>query len=202
MSFITFDQTEATKESTGTAGKKVLDSGVYNVVINTVSKTVARTGTIGVDINFTVEGAQYPNTVYGMWIMKPDGTKLFSYNILQSLMGLVGAKALTEYDKTVDVKDGTKIVTAFKELDNKPVKIAVQKILDWYNDDLSEKNEIKAFLDATTDQTFTEKLANKTAKQIEYYQKLQDKETDKYKKAMLDAEDEPTTAEEATGSLL
>jgi hypothetical protein len=54
-------------------------------------------------------------------------------------------------------------------------------------------------MDIKTGQTFTEKVAGKDATQIDYYSKLQDKDTDEYKKAMADADDEP---EEATGSLL
>jgi hypothetical protein len=105
-------------------------------------------------------------------------------------MGLLGIKELTPYQKTIEIKDGTKIVTALKELDGKKVKIAIQKVLDFFSDDITEKNEIKAFFDADTGKTYSELKSNSEAKQIKYYENLKDKETDAYKKAMVDMEDE------------
>jgi len=188
MSFkIEFNQ-EAAKVEGGSAGQRVLDTGVYDVTILTASKQVAGTGTIGIDWSLQVEGSKYPNMVYGLWIQKADGTNLFGMNVVQGLMGIVGAKTLTEYDKEIEVKDGKKVVKAFKELDGAKVKVAVQKVYDYYNGKVTEKNEIKAFF-STDGKTYAETVANKEAKQIVYYStKLQDDYTDAYKKAQADGD--------------
>ena len=190
MAKFVFNESKAVSNDAPKGGKKVLDSGVYTVTLNTVSQVVAKTGTEGLDFSFTVDGSEYPNMVYGVWTHKADGTELFSANMIQALMGLLGVKELTPYQKTIEIKDGTKTVTALKELDGKRVKIAIQKVLDFYNGDTTEKNEIKAFFDADTGKTYSELKSNSEAKQIKYYEKLKDKETDAYKKAMIDMEDE------------
>lgn len=201
MAFV-FDEAAALQAGgTGSAGKKVLDTSVYDVTINTASKTVAGTGTEGIDWNFTVDGAQYPNTIYGMWIQKANGDKIFNMDIVQGLMGILGIKQLTEYQKEIEVKDGTKTVTAYKELDGVKAKMAVQKVLDVYNGEVREKNEIKAFFN-TNGQTYAEQVQSSEPKQIKYYQeKLQDKETPEYKKFMADRDDEPAEAESNTSLL-
>lgn len=189
----TFDEQAALQAGGSDSGKKVLDTGVYDITIDTASKTVASTGTIGVDWSFTVDGAKYPNKVYGMWIQKANGDKIFNMDVLQGLMGILGIKQLTEYQKEIEVKDGTKTVTAFKELDGAKVKVAVQKVLDVYNGEVTEKNEIKAFFN-TNGQTYSEQVKNAEPKQIKYYQeKMKDKETPEYKKFMAEADDEPET---------
>ena len=183
-----FNEELAMKGNGGNSLGKILPTGVYDIELLTVSKQVAKTGTIGFDFSFQVEGAKYPNTVYGMWVKKADGTDLFGMNIVQGLMGIVGAKTLTEYDKEIEVKDGKKVVKAFKELDNAKVKVAVQKVYDYYNGKVTEKNEIKAFF-STNGKTYAETVANKEAKQIVYYStKLQDGYTEAYKKALADGE--------------
>ena len=198
MSF-EFDEAKAMEEGSATGGKKVLDSGVYDITINTASKTVASTGTTGIDWNFTVDNAKYPNMVYGMWTNRADGTAIFNLDIVNSLMGIAKLKKLTEYQKEIDVKDGKKTVTAYKELNGVKCKVALQKILDVYNDEVTEKNEIKAFFN-TDGQTFAESKRSAEPKQLLYYQdKMKDKETTKYKAFALEVEDEP---EEETGSLL
>ena len=205
MAKFKFDEEAALAANVGTAGKKVLDSGVYDVTLNTVSEVTASTGTEGIDWNFTVAGTQYPNMVYGMWTHKADGTELFSANIVQGLMGTLGIKGLTPYEKTIEIKDGTKKVTAYKELDGKKVKIAVQKVLDVYNGEVKEKNEIKAFFDADSGKTYSEAKSNSDAKQLTWYtENLKDKETPAYKKFAVDKEDEDESegSNEETGSLL
>jgi predicted hydrocarbon binding protein len=123
-----------------------------------------------------------------MWIQKADGTNLFGMNIVQGLMGIAGAKTLTEYDKEIETKDGKKVVKAFKELDNVKAKVAVQKVYDYYNGEVKEKNEIKVFF-STDGKTYAETVSGKEAKQIEYYStKLKDSYTKEYKKAQADGD--------------
>jgi hypothetical protein len=206
--FIKFDEEKAV-ETQGGAGSKVLDTGVYTVEIVTASKTVASTGTVGIDWSIQVEGHKYPNMVYNMWIQKANGDALFNLPIVQNLMGIAGVKGLTEYKKEIEIKDGTKTVDAFKELENVKCKVAIQKVFDFYNGEVRESNEIKQFF-SLDGKTFAESKSNSDAKQIVYFEtKLKDNYTDKYKKAKADGDlDEQGTAEdtgaeeEESGSLL
>jgi len=205
MAKFEFDETKAVETGAGEAGKKVLDSGVYDVTLNTVSEAVASTGTEGFDWNFTVDGAKYPNMVYGLWTHRKDESELFGANIVQSLMGVLSVKKLTPYEKTIEIKDGTKKVIAQKEFDGKRVKVAVQKILDVYKGEVKEKNEIKAFFDIETGKTYSETKSGSEAKQIKWYtENLKDKETTEYKKFMLDDNDEEETDDDngSEGGLL
>ena len=182
---------EAAKTEGGSGGSKVLDTGVYDVVIKTASKSIASTGTVGIDWSLQVGNSKYPNMVYGTWMFKKDGTPIaMNYNPLQGLMGLNGINGLAEFQKEIEIKGGTKMVTAFKELEGLVAKVAIVKVLDVYNGEVTEKNEIRGWMDPKTDQTFTEKTAGKDAKQIKYYSKMQDSETDKYKKRMAEVDDE------------
>ena len=185
-----FNEETAMEESIGSAGKKVLDSGVYDITILTASKTTASTGTTGIDWSIKVDGAQYPNIIYGMWTHRADGTTIFNANIVNALMGIVGAKKLTEIQKEIEVKDGKKTVTAYKELEGVKCKVAIQKVLDVYNGEVTEKNEIKAFFNENG-QTFAEAKRSSKPKQMLYYQdKMKDKETTEYKKFQAEASDE------------
>ena len=185
------------------SGSKVLDTGVYDVVINTVSKEVASTGTVGMTWNFSVEGSKYPNVVYGFWVQKANGDKIFNMDTLQGLMGIIGAKGLTEYNKTIEVKDGQKTVVAYKELDGVKCKIAIQKEFGYYNGEVTEKNAIKAFFNEDG-KTYAEAVRGSEAKQVIYYgEKLKDKEDKDYKAYIADGgADEEPEAEASTGSLL
>ena len=202
--FYDFDETAASVEG-GSGGSKVLETGVYEVTIVTASETVASTGTSGIDWNIMVPGSKYGNMVYGMWTVKSDGSPIaFNMSKVQALIGLVGAKGLTTFNKEVDAKEGKKTVSAYREFDGIKVQVAVKKILDVYNGTVREKNEIEAFF-APDGRTYAETIKNSTAKQIEWYKNsMKDKETPEYKKFMADGGDDTqtTTAPDDTGSLL
>ena len=204
MANFLFDEKAALAAGGSAAGKKCLDTGVYDITINTVSKTIASTGTIGIDWNFTVKNSKYPNIVYNMWLEKANGDKIFNMDTLQGLMGLIGAKSLTEYSKEIDVRDGKKTVTAYKELDGVACKVAVQKVMGFYNGEVTEKNEIKAFFNENC-QTYAEAVRASEPKQCTYFsEKLKDKEDKDYKAYMADAEDETSdeSSDESSKSLL
>jgi len=181
-----FDETEATATSGGNSGSKVLDSGVYPVEILTVSECVAKTGTKGLDWSLQIGDFKYPNMVYGMWLQKANGDAItMNTSIVQNLMGLTG-KSYTVYNKTVDTKDGNKVVKAVKEFDNFKGYVAVVKVLDVYNGEIREKNEIRAFLGADK-KTYAESVKKSEAKQFDYYSNnLKDVETSSYKKFIAD----------------
>jgi len=195
--FYEFNEAEAVAD--GAPGKKVLDTGIYDVTIVTASETVAGTGTTGIDWSLQVDGQKYPNMVYGMWTVNSSGKPIaFNMNKVQSLMGLVGAKKLTTFNKSIDVQGGTKTVTAYKEFDGKKIKVAIQKILDVYNGEVREKNEIVAFF-GVDGKTYAESAKGAEGKQLKYYAaNLKDKPTDEYKKFMADGGAEDTAAAEDT----
>ena len=204
MSLFTFDETKAMETTGGNSLGKVLDSGVYDIEILTASKTIASTGTTGIDWSFQVDGAKYPNHIYGMWVAKADGTPIFNMAVVQNLMGILGIKELTEYDKTIEVKDGTKVVKAFKELDNVKCKAAIQKVYGFYNGEVTEKNEFKMFFSMDC-KTYAEMKSNSDPKQCKYFEeKLADKYDKDYLKAQADGllDGKTEDAEETTTSLL
>ena len=197
----TFNEEEALASVGTSAGKKVLDTGVYDVTIITASKSVASTGTIGMDWSIQVEGQKYPNMVYGMWYEKANGDKIFNKDIIMGLVGIVGASGLTEFQKTIKLPNGDKTVTAFKELEGVKCKVAIQKELKIYQGEVQEKNSIKAFFD-TDGKTYAEKASNQDPKQVEFLKKnLKDKESSEYKAYIADGGEEEET-EAPSGSLL
>ena len=195
-----FNETVATA-TTGNTGSKVLSTGVYKMNIETVSFVTAKTGTKGVDISFKIEGGKYPNMIYGVWYEKANGDKINMGNaIIQNLVGLTGGK-VTVYDKTIDVKDGKKVVKAIKECDGFEGYIAVVKVHDVYNGEVREKNEARAFMNVEK-KTYAESKSNSEPKQYKYYsENLKDVETSAFKKFKLDTNDVEEENEEG-GSLL
>ena len=193
---------ESALEEQGSSLGRILDTGVYDVTIKTISEVVAGTGTKGVDISYQVEGAKYPNVIYGLWFQKANGDDInFQKAKLNSLVGLTPNKTVTVYDKTIEVKDGNKVVKAWKELDDFPCKMVIQKIFDYYNGEVREKNEVVAFL-GTDGKTYAESVKGSDAKQLKYYtEKLTNVVTEAYKKYQADGGDTTEEAEE-TGSLL
>jgi hypothetical protein len=200
MSNFTFEFNEDQAKAAGAApAGGALPTGVYDFKIETVEETVASTGTIGYNFNFLINGKN--TMVFGFWVQKANGDKIFNADVLMALMGLNGIKKLTTFEKTIETKNGNKTLTAVKEFEGVEGKVALQKIYDWYNGEESTKNEIKQFFDKDG-KTFAEKASGATAKQLEYFRdKLKDKETDAYKKAIANLDDEDET-EESSESIL
>ena len=183
MSFFEFNESAA-KQADAKGG---IETGVYDATINTVSSTVASTGTKGMDFSFDLEDGRKA-IVYGVWYEKPDGTKLFNYDIINSLLGIVKAKNLTPYDKTIETKDGKKIVQAFKELDSKKVKVALQIEKDVYNGEERDRLNIYGFF-AESGHSFSELSVGSEPKKIEYVKKnLKDKFSKEWKKFNAEVE--------------
>lgn len=177
MSFFTFDQGSAVSADS----KGSIETGVYNVTIDTVSSRVASTGTIGVDYSFILDDGRKA-IVYGSWIRKPNGDTLMDGDKLNALMGLVGATTLTEYDKTIEVKDGKKVVRAMKELDGKKIKVALFKEYDMYNGEEKTGLKIHSFF-STNGLSYSEIVSKaKEPKKLAYVEaNLKDGYTKRYK---------------------
>lgn len=183
-----FEESAALAANTGNSGSKVLDSGCYPMTIDTVSETIASTGTKGFDFSFLVDGSKWSNKVYGVWHTKSNGDDIkMNSSVIQNLMGLT-EKKITMYDKTIEVKDGTKVVKAVKEFDGFKGYVAIVKVLDFYNGEVREKNEIRAFMNEDK-KTYAETVKNSDAKQFAYYTaNLKDTKTEAYKKAEANGE--------------
>jgi len=138
MSFFTFD--EGAAKSADSKGS--IDTGVYKAKIDTASLTVASTGTKGIDFSFELEDGRKA-LVYGMYYEKADGSKLMDNDKINSLLGILGIKSLSTYQKTIDVKDGKKIVEAIKELDQKQIMVALNVEHDIYNGE--ERNKLRIY---------------------------------------------------------
>lgn len=140
MSFFSFDE----KSALATDSSAPITAGVYDATIDTVSTRTASTGTQGVDYSFTLSDGRKA-IVYGSWIRKSTGETLLDGDKLNSLMGILGVKTLTEYDKTIEVKDGKKVVRALKELDGKKIKVALFNELDVYNGEERKNMKVHSF---------------------------------------------------------
>lgn len=177
MSFFTFDQGSAiSADATGS-----IETGVYDVTIDTVSAREASTGTIGVDYSFVLEDGRKA-IVYGSWIRKKSGETLIDGDKLNALMGLVGAKTLTEYNKEIEVKDGKKMVRAMKELDGQKIKVALFKEHDVYNGEERTNLKIHSFF-STKGFSYSEIVSGaKEPKKLKYVEaNLKDSYTKRYK---------------------
>ena len=178
-SFFSFDSESAQSSD----GFTPISTGIYDATINTVSTKVASTGTMGLDWSFDLSDGRKA-IVYGTWIRKADGTTLIDGNKLNALMGILGVKDLTTYQKTITVRDGSKVVDALKELDGKKIKVALQIEHDTYNGEDRENLKIHTFF-SPEGFTFSEMLSKQTeTKKMDYLaEHLKDSESKQFKMA-------------------
>lgn len=163
MSFFSFNE----KSALATDSNAPITAGVYDATIDTVSTRTAATGTQGVDYSFILSDGRKA-IVYGSWIRKATGETLLDGDKLNSLMGILGVKTLTEHDKTIEVKDGKKVVRALKELDGKKVKVALFNEQDIYNGEERKNLKIHSFFNEKGF-SYSEIVANATEpKKINY----------------------------------
>ncbi len=177
--FFSFDSASA-KEAEGFTP---ITTGVYDATIDTVSTRVAGTGTQGLDWSFKLDNGSKA-IVYGTWIRKADGTTLIDGNKLNALMGILDVKGLTTYSKTIEVKGGTKMVDALKELDGKKIKVALQIEHDTYNGEDRQNLKIHTFF-SPEGHTYAEMVSGATeTKKLDYLSaNLKDSESKQFKAA-------------------
>jgi len=177
----TLVEAEATGGSFGT-----LDTGIYDVTINFASLGKSKKGnnTLALDIT-TADGHQ--TTIWGAfgtidrtW---SSGAENFRYGTFQALMAAVGAKSITPTPYQLKKDDGTLIkdLSVIKELHGKTCKLAIQKVLDVYNGEVTEKNEIHSCYN-NKGQTYLEVKSNTESEKLaKVASRLQDKLTKEYK---------------------
>lgn len=106
-------------------------------------------------------------------IRAKDGNETRSMGIIQALMGIVGAQALTPTKGYFLERDGSKREGFhLPELEKKPCGMLLQRVNDCYQNNKGEMKEfwsmaIASVFDSKTEQTYQEKATNKPAKQIE-----------------------------------
>lgn len=185
-----FDE-ELALEAESTGGSfGVLDTGAYAVTINYASLDKTKNGNNTLSLNITTDSGHTTTlwnvfgTVDKVW---SSGKENFGYKDFQSFMAVNGVKSFTQVPYTLKKEDGTKIkdLTVVKELQGKKCKLVIQKVLDIYNDDISEKNEIYASYNAKG-QTYLEMKDNAPAEKIlKVAERVKDKETKAYKSFKL-----------------
>ena len=196
MSFFEFNE----KSALAVDSRSPITAGVYEATIDTVSTRVASTGTKGLDYSFTLKDGRKA-IVYGSWIQNSKGEMLLDGDKLNSLMGILGVKSLTEYDKTIDVKDGKKIVKALKEFDGKSIMVALFNETDVYQGEERQNLKIHSFFNKDGF-SYSEIVAKATeAKKIAYVrEKIKDTQSKRAKQAEAFGGNDAT--EESADSLL
>ena len=194
---------ETEKNEGGSFG--VLDTGVYDVVINfaSLSKTKKGNNTLALDIT-TADGHRTTlwscfGTMDKFWASGAENK--YGYSDFQAFRAVLGLKTLTPVPYSLKKDDGSLIkeLTVVKELHGKKCVLAIQKELDIYNGEVSEKNIIKKTFNEKG-QTLIEMKANEPAsKRDGVASRLKDKHTTAYKaQGSAPAEEEP---EEMSGLL-
>ena len=202
LNFTFEDDIAVEAENTG-GSFGTLETGIYDVTINfgALDKTSKGNNTLALDIT-TADGHQ--TTIWGafgtidkMWA---SGSENYGYKDFQGFMAACGAKTITPTPYALKKDDGTLIknLSVVKELHGVKCKLAIQKVLDVYNGEVKEKNEIHSSYNAKG-QTYLEAKSGSPAEKIaKVAERLKDKETKQYKQQGLT----PQVEEEEVGGLL
>jgi len=197
IDFVFDDELAVEAEATG-GSFGVLPTGIYDVTINfgALDKTSKGNNTLSLDIT-TDSGHQTTlwncfGTLDKVWA---SGSENYGYKDFQAFMAACGAKSITPTPYALKKEDGTLIknLSVVKELHGVKCKLAIQKVLDVYNGEVKEKNEIHSSYNAKG-QTYLEAKSGTPAEKInKVAERLKDKETKAYKQqgsAPLEQEEE------------
>lgn len=194
-------------------GGGALDTGVYDVVITSASLSKTKGGNNVVDLSFKTGNGQTGLIYMAFCTDKKwaSGSENFGYGLWQQFVSVTGMKTGETAPFTPKKEDGSNlqkdgkdvVLTVFKEVHNLPMKLAIKKVLDIYNGDVKESNEIHSCYNKDG-QTLSEMIANKPAEKIEKVaSRLTDKETKAYKNRGNAQESyQAPQEEEPKGSLL
>lgn len=172
--------TEAATQEVGGSAFGTLDTGIYDVTLDTVSLDTTAKGNNTVNIGLTTSSG-HQTTLWGMcidekWKSGAENFDLHKWSKIQT----VGQMKTGEQAPFKILKDDGSVlkeVVVFKELSGLKLKLAIQKKLDAYNGEAKESNIIFEVFDAEGKTTSgdSEKLGK-----IE--SRLKDIETKEYKK--------------------
>lgn len=198
-------------EAAETAGQEsgfgVLDTGVYEVIINHASLDKTQNGNNTLSLSVATKDG-HSTTLWNVFgtIDKTwkSGKENFNYGSFQAFMGVAGVKSITPVPFELELDNGQKKqLTVVKELHGKKMKLAIQKVLDIYKGEVKESNEIHSSYNEKG-QNYAETKAGSSAEKIDKVaERLKDKQTKRYKQAMAGGIDnEHEKEEESTDSLL
>ena len=203
LNFTFEDDIAVEAENTG-GSFGTLETGIYDVTINfgALDKTSKGNNTLALDIT-TADGHQTTiwsafGTIDKMWA---SGSENYGYKDFQGFMAACGVKTITPTPFALKKDDGTLIknLSVVKELHGAKCRLAIQKVLDVYNGEVKEKNEIHSSYNAKG-QTYLEAKSGTPAEKItKVAERLKDKETKQYKQSLASV---PVEEEVSSGSLL
>ena len=140
---------DAIKDATGTGGKFISESGVYDATINFASVETSKNGANQVNFNLDYNGNNI--TLYGPYVTNNDGSEnTIGQALINKLAIIAGMDDGDEFDIEEEThavgRDNTEkefaVITNFSDM---PVKVHVQMAYSKYNGQIQEKRDIRAF---------------------------------------------------------
>ena len=146
MAFFKARHTADALKEQGEGGKFINKSGIYPVTINFVSVQVNDKNARSLVFNVDYEGSS--NTLYGMTLDNNDGSENFKMNIFNKLVIIAGLEVVA--DPVIEThkvgKDQVeKDFAVLADFSGLEVQIRVQEEYSIWNNELSEKREIRGF---------------------------------------------------------
>lgn len=198
-----FEEDVAEEAEQGGGSFGTLDTGVYDVTIKHASldKTKGGNNTLSLSIE-TKDGHQTTlwnvfGTIDKVW---KSGSENFSYKNFQAFMAAAGAKSITPFEYKLEIEGREpKYLSCVKELHGKKMKLAIQKVLDVYNSEVKESNEIHSSYNEKGQTYLEAKTGEQASKITKVAERLKDKETKQYKAyngspVEIEEEDEPSSS--------
>ena len=146
MAFFKARHTADALKEQGEGGKFISKSGIYPVTINFVSVQVNDKNARSLVFNVNYEGSS--NTLYGMTLDNNDGSENFKMNIFNKLVIIAGLEIVAEpvaETHKVGKDQVEKDFAVLADFSGLEVQIRVQEEYSIWNNELSEKKEIRGF---------------------------------------------------------
>jgi hypothetical protein len=201
------DLIEEAEATQGGGSFGTLDTGIYPVTINFASLSTTEKGNNTLSLDITTDSGHRTTlwsifgTIDKLW---KSGSENYGYKDFQAFMAVAGAKSITPTPYSLKKEDGTLIkeLSVVKELHGKKVTLAIQKELDIYNGNVSEKNIIHSSYNAKG-QTYLEAKSGSPAEKVtKVGERLKDKESKRYKASLTQVADTSIEEEDDNDSLL
>ena len=162
MALFTFNEDEALAGSS-VGGGFIKESGAHTGSFSEAYEVTSRDGAVGIYLNFLSDTGEQATLT--LWTVGKTGNPIeFTQKKIQSLMGLLGLKAIREKKNTLikkwdyDVKGQVDArVTSYPEIENKHIGVFFEARENIFNGKTSIRPEIIIFYDAESEQTYAEK---------------------------------------------
>jgi len=122
------------KSSDTPANSRINETGAYKGIFTIAKKITANSGTQGIEFNFQDESGATANWLR-LYTIKSDGTEVFGYGLLMSLMTCLKLRELESSEITIEQWDknaNAKVpvdIENFDALCNQTVGVLLQKVL-------------------------------------------------------------------------